>query len=175
MRGSQVDRVARESANKKASKSGDASPSTPSSAEPPLFAVALQGALEYALPPTQDYWERARLVARIDGLREKIIGSTRADNSPYEASIEAPRIAVRDPEAVRGELLTRWVAKRKQFAHEAKSADLAVAIDACRPPADIVVRALSLEEVELTLPIDCARPTASGQGERSSSAFVVAK
>jgi hypothetical protein len=158
MRGTQVEHAARKERKKAKSEVEDRA----------AYAVSLQGALEYALAPAQDYWERARLVTRIDGLRDRIERASHAEASPFEASIEPPHAGVRDPEAQRAELLSRWIAKRKQFAREAKSADLAVAIDACRPPAEIAVRVLSLEEVELTLPIDCVRDQGSGRSRPTS-------
>ncbi len=121
-----------------------------------VFTVSLQGSFEYALPTQHDYWDRARLVTKIDALREQLTTHSLGSNDTLMRSFSEPRALLRDPEPYRAELLTRWVAKRKQFAREAKSADLAVAVDACHPPADIVVKPLSLEEIELTLPITCA-------------------
>ena len=37
-----------------------------------VFAVSLQGSFEYTLPAQHDYWDRARLVTKIDALREQL-------------------------------------------------------------------------------------------------------
>lgn len=121
-----------------------------------VFAVSLQGSFEYTLPAQHDYWDRARLVTKIDALREQLTTHSLGSSDTLTRSFSEPRALLRDPEPYRAELLTRWAAKRKQFAREAKNADLAVAVDACHPPADIIVKPLSLEEIELTLPITCA-------------------
>ena len=52
-------------------------------------------------------------------------------------------------------LVEKWGTRRRQLAKEAKSADAILAAETCKPPGVVTEKVVSLEEVELALPVEC--------------------
>lgn len=124
---------------------------------PAPVSVTVEGRVFVALAPAQDYWERTHLVARLTALVDQLAANANAD--PPRFAIVFGRIEphVRAPEAARAELAQRWATQRKQAAREVQAGDAALAREVCAPAAQVVERVASLEEIELTLPIECRR------------------
>jgi hypothetical protein len=141
----------------RASKSGKAS-KTRGDAEPEPFAISLQGTFEYALVPAQDYWARSHELARIAGLAGKVTAASRVEGAPFVASFGLAEPHVRDVETFRPELVQKWSARKRQSARDVKTGEVPLTPETCRLNGDITQHVVSIEEIELTLPIDC-RPT----------------
>lgn len=120
------------------------------SAEPAPVTVTADGRLVVALAPSQDYWERSHLAARMKAAADRL-----AVHSVVGFGHIEPH--VRSPEAVRAELAQRWASHRKQSAREVQAGDGVLAREVCAPAARVVERIVSFEEIELTLPIECRR------------------
>jgi hypothetical protein len=125
-------------------------------ARPPV-SVTVEGRVLVALSPAQDYWERTHLVARLTSVVDRLTATEGAE--PPRSTVSFGRVEphVRAPEAMRAELAQRWAAQRKQAAREVSSGDAVLVREVCAPAAQVVERAVSLEEIELTLPIECRR------------------
>jgi hypothetical protein len=72
-----------------------------------------------------------------------------------ESAFNTPVLKVRDPEAHRAELIKRWVERTRAFARGAESNGAPLELVDCAPPAGITQRAISVEEVGLSLAVTC--------------------
>jgi hypothetical protein len=120
-------------------------------------AVHVDGRIVVALSATQDYWERSRLVARMKALADRIASSESAEAPRFAVTFGRIEPHVRAPETSRAELAQRWATHHKQAAREVQAGDAVLAREVCAPAAQVVERVVSLEEIELTLPIECRR------------------
>ncbi|QRN95542.1 hypothetical protein JRI60_41855 [Archangium violaceum] len=115
--------------------------------------VVVHGALEVALPATLDFWGRSALVAKLLELARTT--ATEAEKQELVASFADPAPALRDPESHRAELLELWVKRTRAFTATAQVESAPLAPVECTPPGAVQQRAVSLEEVALTLPVSC--------------------
>ncbi len=122
------------------------------------IAVTLQGTFEIALAPTQSYWDRSHEIARLRALADRVVAAGKGDNATFTSSFGLIEARVQNPEAHRAALVEKWGARRRQLATEAKSADAILAAETCKPPGLVTEKVISLEEVELALPVECGPP-----------------
>lgn len=128
-----------------------------SSREP--VAVSVEGRIVVAMGPTQDYWERSHLFARMNAVADRTASTSKegAEAPHHVISFGHIEPHVRAPDAMRAELAQRWATQRKQAVREVQAGDVTLARDVCAPAAQVVQRVISFEEIELTLPIECRR------------------
>lgn len=131
--------------------------------QPVGVAVTIDGALGVPLPKELGFWERQRLYIAVLEAMGRIADSSHAQEEPLRAArFENLQPGLKDPEAFRGELTERWVARARAFATAAQSKDAPLSLVDCAPPAAITQVRQSLEEVTLQLPVTC-RLDAHGQ------------
>jgi hypothetical protein len=124
--------------------------------EPAATSAVVDGEIEVRLAPDLDYWARSRLVAAITQLtREVTAAAGAAKDGRRGASFEAPSARVKDPEAHRAALTDRWLRRARSFAEAAQAAQAPLLLLDCAPPGAIDQRAISLEEVGLSLSVAC--------------------
>ncbi|WP_257452964.1 hypothetical protein [Archangium lipolyticum] len=133
--------------------------------------AVVHGSLEVALPATLDFWGRSALAAKLHELSRTT--ASEAEKQKLFASFVGPVPALRDPESHRAELLELWVKRTRAFAATAQAESAPLAPVECTPPGAVQQRAVSLEEVALTLPVSCrlavvpasagGRPVAAGK------------
>lgn len=121
--------------------------------EPRKLAVTAQGAVEIPLEPGAAYWERARTFAAAMQVAEHTNASM--CEGPLRAHVASAEARVKNPGAHRKELLDKWAENNRSFAKTAQLADKPLEVTSCTPPAEVTQRAVSLEEVELGLPVSC--------------------
>jgi hypothetical protein len=119
------------------------------------IAVTLQGTFDIVLAPGQTYWDRSHEIARVRALTDRVIAAGQSENATFTSSFGPIEARVHDPEAHRATLVERWGARRRQLVKEAKSADAILAAETCKPPGSVTEKVISLEEVELGLPVEC--------------------
>jgi hypothetical protein len=124
------------------------------------MALVADGALEVPLDPAADYWARSRLLAWLSAFAASETDA-RA-NGPVHATFEAPRMQVAAPEAYRARLTDAWVQHAREFAAAARdlaaggrAVEAPLVLDDCAPPGEIAQRAISNEEVGLSLTVAC--------------------
>jgi hypothetical protein len=115
--------------------------------------VVADGVFEVPLDPGADYWARSRLVAWLSAFTAAECDARAA--TPVHASFEAPRMQVASPDAFRAKLTEAWVRQAREFASAAHAGDVALVLDDCAPPGEITERAISNEEVGLSLTVTC--------------------
>jgi hypothetical protein len=115
--------------------------------------AVVHGALEVALPATLDFWGRSALVAKLLELARTT--ATEAEKQNLVASFADPVPSLRDPESHRADLLERWVKRTRAFTATAQAESAPLVPVECTPPGAVQQRAVSLEEVALTLPVSC--------------------
>jgi len=133
--------------------------------EPPkAYTVVIDGSVEVGLSPEQDYWARSRLLAALAQATAELGARRESTKSAPERRFSAPAITVKDPETYRQKLTERWIARARAFAEAAQSAATPLSLVDCAPPARIEEQPISLEEVGLSLPLNCridARPVSA--------------
>lgn len=117
-----------------------------SAPEDAKYALVADGAFEVPLPATLDFWGRSKLVAALVAASKK---------EPREIAFEAPQLRVADPEAHRAQLTKQWVERARAFGDAAQSPTAPLALGDCSTPGEITQRAISTEEVVLTLTVAC--------------------
>lgn len=136
--------------------------------EPAEAAVAVDGVVEVPLPASLDYWGRSRLLAGIARVTEEVTAAAKDDKDDLRgATFEQPRATLKDPEAHRAELSGRWIRRARAFAEAAQAAAAPLYLVDCAPPGEIEQRAISLEEIGLSLAVTCrldALPAGRGAG-----------
>jgi hypothetical protein len=119
-------------------------------------AVTVDGALEVPLPKELDFWGRQHLYVAVLEATARLADATHTQEEPLRAvRFEELQPGLKDPEAFRGELTERWVARARAFAAAAQSKDAPLSLVDCTPPAAITQLRQSLEEVTLQLAVTC--------------------
>lgn len=133
----------------------------------PTFVVTVDGLIEMPIAADADYWARARLVASLvsaSKAKEPLVAVAGEGQPDIDVAFGAPELKVRDPESHRAELIKRWVERARGFASAAESQAAPLSIVNCEPPATINVTPISVEQVALSLSVQCridvARKTA---------------
>jgi hypothetical protein len=122
------------------------------SEEGDALALKVDGVVEAPLAADQDFWARARLVAAIEKV---FIDAGKKLRSKLAINHSAPEPTLKDPESKRAELIQQWAKRARGFAEavEHKQAPLR-AVD-CTPPTSVTLHPISLEEIGLSLQINC--------------------
>jgi hypothetical protein len=124
--------------------------------EPAEAAVVVDGTVEVPLAPSLDYWARSRLLAGITRVTQDLTAAAKkAEDEGRGATFEQPRPVVKEPEAHRAELSARWIRRARAFAEAAQAAAAPLYLVDCAPPGEIEQRAISLEEIGLSLSVAC--------------------
>ncbi|MCU0657054.1 MAG: hypothetical protein MUF64_17890 [Polyangiaceae bacterium] len=114
--------------------------------------TALSGVVELTLPEG-GAMERAMRAATLDGYLRALTIEGRKQRPAVTAAIGASSIRVRDPEAHRGELVSRWQERARQVIEAARAAGASLEAWKLEAPGAVEQEALSLEQVKLTLAI----------------------
>jgi hypothetical protein len=108
----------------------------------------VEGQLELALSPKDDFWARSELLLTARNSAQAV--SARHKKA---ITVSEPEVRVRDPEKFREALVAAWAKQAHAFATAAQTPSLRVTD--CDPPEDVSQVATSTDEVRLTLPIRC--------------------
>jgi hypothetical protein len=124
---------------------------------PETFRVQLEGRVEVALAADADYWKRSALVVALAQLAD---GYARAREDKTKAGgdltwIGNSRVMVKNAESYRAKLTDQWVQRAQAFAAAAQAREAPLHLLDCTPPGEIVQRQRSLEEVALSLSVNC--------------------
>src|SRR3954453_2822124 len=123
-------------------------------------AVTVDGAVEVPLPKELDFWGRQHLYVAVLEASARLADATHTQEEPLRAvRFENLQPGLKDPEAFRGELTERWVARARAFAAAAQSKDAPLSLVDCTPPAAITQSRQSLEEITLQLAVTCRLDT----------------
>jgi hypothetical protein len=124
--------------------------------QPVGVAVTVDGALEVPLPKELDFWGRQRLYVAVLEATAWLTESIHTPGEPLGAvRFENLQPGLKDPEAFRGELTERWVARARAFASAAQSKDAPLSLVDCTPPGTVTQSRQSLEELTLQLAVTC--------------------
>lgn len=126
--------------------------------DPPKFVVTVDGSIEVPLTAEANYWTRARLLTSLvqaSNDPKPLVPPPPEDQPQLDSAFGAPEVKVRNPEAFRGELMKRWVERTKTFVKLAESEKAPLNLVNCEPPQAISQTHISIEQVGLTLPVQC--------------------
>jgi hypothetical protein len=127
-----------------------------SKSEGPRHAMAAQGMLRVELPETLDFWSRSALVAALVRVGHQTRTAADEAKAGLTFSVYEPTAQLRDPETHRADLLKRWVARARSLATEAQGNERApLQLAGCAPPGRVEQKTITLEEVALTLAVQC--------------------
>ncbi|WP_437646418.1 hypothetical protein [Sorangium sp. So ce362] len=129
-------------------------------AEPAVYVVRVDGSIDVALAAEQDYWARSGLwVSLVAATRDLVAATKSSDTKSSETGVDlgfsAPRPLLKDAQKLRPKLLELWTERARQLAKLAESDKAPLAIVDCAPPGDIDQRVVSLEEISLSVPVNC--------------------
>ncbi|MBJ6763623.1 hypothetical protein JGU66_22870 [Myxococcaceae bacterium JPH2] len=123
------------------------------STDPEKASIAVHGELQVAMPATMDFWARSELMARL--LQVSKTTASESEKQGVRLFFNAPEASLRDADAHRADLLRRWVERTRAFTLSAQSEVAALGPVDCSAPEAVQQRPVSLEEVALTLPVNC--------------------
>lgn len=133
---------------------------------PPKFVVTVDGSVEVPMTADANYWTRARLLSslvQVSNDAKPLVPPPPEDQPQLDSAFGSPEVKVHNPEAFRGELVKRWVERTRAFAKAAESEKAPLNLVNCEPPQAISQTPISIEEVGLSLAVQCridvARPT----------------
>lgn len=125
---------------------------------PPKFVVTVDGSVEVPLAADANYWARARLLSslvQVSSDSKPLVPPPPDDQPQLDSAFGAPEVKVHNPETFRGELVKRWVERTRAFAKAAESEKAPLNLVNCEPPQGIAQTPISIEEVGLSLPVQC--------------------
>jgi hypothetical protein len=122
-----------------------------------VFRIQIEGRVEVALAADADYWKRSALVVALAQLAD---GYARAREDKTKAGrdftwIGKSHVIVKNPESYRAKLTELWVQRAHAFAAAAQAREAPLHLLDCAPPGEIVQKQRSLEEVSLSLAVNC--------------------
>lgn len=126
--------------------------------EPPKFVVTVDGSVEVPLAADANYWTRARLLSSLVQTAsdpKPLVPPAPEDQPQLDSAFGAPEVKVKNPEAFRAELVKRWVERTRTFAKAAESEKAPLNLVNCDPPQAISQTPISIEQVGLSLPVQC--------------------
>lgn len=131
-----------------------------SRAEDVEYVVLADGAVDVPLGANLDYWAKGKLLSALVEASRALTPSKKEEEPPpgtprVDAAFTAPEVKVKDPEAHRATLVKRWVERARQFTELSQSRSDPLVILDCAPPGAIGQQPLSIEEVGLSLGIQC--------------------
>jgi hypothetical protein len=124
----------------------------------PRFVVTVDGSIETPFAADSNYWGRTNLVASLvvaSTVKEPLVAVAGEGQPEIESAFGGPEIKLRDPDSFRAELLKKWVERARAFAHAAESQAAPLEIVGCEPPTQVVVNPISVEQVALSLAVQC--------------------
>lgn len=125
--------------------------------EPPRFVVTVDGSIEVPLGDA-NYWGRARLLSSLVQAShdsKPLIPPAPEEQPQLDSAFGAPEVKVRNPEVHRAELVKRWVERTRTFAKAAESEKAPLNVVNCEPPHMISQSVISVEQVGLSLAVQC--------------------
>jgi len=125
---------------------------------PQQFVVTIDGSVEVPLAADANYWTRARLLMSLvqaSSDPKPLVPPPPEDQPQLDSAFGAPEVKVRNPDAYRPELVKRWVERTRAFAKAAESEKAPLSVVNCEPPQAISQTQISIEQVGLTLPVQC--------------------
>lgn len=126
--------------------------------EPPQFVVTVDGSVEVPLAADANYWARARLLSSLvqaSADPKPLVPKAPEEQPQLDSAFGAPEVKVKSPEAFRSELVKRWVERTRTFAKAAESEKAPLNLANCDPPQAISQTPISIEQVGLSLPVQC--------------------
>ena len=120
-----------------------------------LQSVVVSGAIELPLVPEWDYWKRAHLLVSLVQIAKSVAAQQKDAKKAILAQIAEPTALLKNPEAFRAELIKLWLEQTRTFAKAAQSTAAPLEILQCEPPRKVNQQHVSLEEVGLSLPLNC--------------------
>ncbi|MHB8877238.1 MAG: hypothetical protein ACYC8T_26365 [Myxococcaceae bacterium] len=117
----------------------------------PELTVTADGVVELSLKEGLDFWERARLVAAVDSILRAVTQTARTGKGP-KFSYQLVAITVKNPESFREELTRAWAQQVRSFIAAAAAP---LQVTDCAAPGPVEATPRSLEQVDLSLSIDC--------------------
>jgi hypothetical protein len=117
--------------------------------------VAVEGALEVALPEGLDFWARSTRVGTLVRVCHELQRESREDKRRPRFSFGSVDALVSQPEVHRAELLRRFVARVRELSAAAGSPEAPLHVVDCGIPGLVEQSPVSLEEVGLTLHVLC--------------------
>ena len=129
-------------------------------AEPVVATV--EGRIEIPLGEALDYWSRARLLSMVETIVDDIhrsplvpVATEQRRGAELKATFAAPRPAVKNVEAYRAALVEIGAKRAKALAAAMQDPTAPLAVVDCAPPQPIQEQPLGLEQVSLSLRLDC--------------------
>lgn len=120
-----------------------------------LRSVVVEGSVELPLAAEMDYWKRARLLTQLVAVSKTVVDEQKDAKKAVLAHIGKPNALLRNPESFRADLIKSWIDHVRSFSGAAQSAAAPLEILSCDPPAQVQQHTISLEEVGLSLHINC--------------------
>jgi hypothetical protein len=125
--------------------------------------VVVAGAVELPLAADWDYWRRAQVFINAAQLAQTVSVEQKDARKSLLASIGTPVALLKNPEALRGEILKAWIDSARSFSAQAQSKAAPLDLDQCDPPGRVTQQQLSFEEVALTLQPHCRLDVVKGK------------
>ena len=124
--------------------------------------VVVSGAIELPLAPEWDYWKRAHLLVSLVQIAKSVAAEQKNARKTILAEIAQPTALLRNPELLRGELVSLWLERVRGFGKAAQSQAAPLEFLHCDPPGKVDQHHISLEEVGLSLPLNCRLDSPKG-------------
>jgi hypothetical protein len=134
--------------------------------EPLELTVRVEGSIGIPLVPAQDYWARSQLVAAVARATREITSADKSAEPRVDIAFSDLRPLVKNTEAYRAKLLSRWAEKVRDLTQAVGSEKAPLAIVECTPPGDVTQAVVSLEEIALSLPVSCKLGAVSAAAPR---------
>ena len=135
----------------------------PEKQNPNLQEVLVSGAIELPLLPELDYWKRAHLLVSLVQIAKTVATQQKDAKKAILAQIAEPTALLKNPEAFRPELIRLWLEQVRSFSKAAQSPAAPLEILQCDPPRKVSQQHISLEEVGLSLSLNCRLDIAKGR------------
>ena len=131
-------------------------PRSKTAGAPEAFKIQIEGRVEVALAADADYWKRSALVVALAQLADTYAQARDKTKADRDLTwIGQTHVIVKNPESYRAKLTELWVQRAHAFAAAAQAREAPLHLLDCAPPGDIVQKQRSLEEVSLSLAVNC--------------------
>lgn len=116
--------------------------------------VKIDGVVEVPLGNEQDFWARARTATAFEKVLAEAVAKGGA-KTKTNVNYSPPQATLKDPESKRAELTALWLKRIRELAQAAQSKQAPLHIVDCKPPPKVSINPISLEEVGLSLQLEC--------------------
>ena len=123
--------------------------------KPDMRNVTVEGSIELPLGAEVDYWKRAHLLTQLVQVSKSVVDEQKDAKKSVLAHVGRPQALVRNPEAFRGELIKLWIDHVRSFSSAAQSVAAPLEVMQCDPPTRVQQHTISLEEVGVSLHLNC--------------------